>query len=1169
MPLVRVVFAFCAAFLSAGGLAASPRIAGCPILPAQDAWNTPIDKLQVHPSSATWVSTIGANASLHPDFGTFYQGAPIGIPFVTVPGNQPPVPVNFTVADESDPGPYPIPANAPIEGGSASSGDRHVLVLDRGACALYELFSAFPQGSGSSWNAYSGAWFDLGAYALRPDTWTSADAAGLPILPGLVRYDEFAAGAINHAIRFTAPQTLKGHVWPARHHASSLTGSQYPPMGARFRLKAGFDTSTYSPQIRVILEALRKYGMILADNGGAWYLSGEHNPAWSDDLLGELKRLKGSDFEAVDTAPMRISDASSKAFQPPPAVTLREIARGFSAPLAIAHAGDGSGRLFVVEKNGVIKVVKNGNVLATPFLDIRAQVASTGERGLLGLAFHPQFAANRRFFVYYTMLPDNGTGGALRISSFRASATNPDVADAASEAEVITIAHPVNSNHNGGHLAFGPDGYLYAGTGDGGSGGDPPNNAQTLSTLLGKLLRLDVSAPAGYAIPASNPAYTGIAGARREIWAYGLRNPWRFSFDRATGDLYIGDVGQDAIEEIDFVPAGTAGGINFGWRVFEGRNCFNPPSGCSLANHTPPVLQYGHDPAGGISVTGGYVYRGARSAALRGYYLYGDFGSNRVWAATHDDMAWSTFVLIAPPPPNFLAGITAFGEDESGEIHVANLGNGRVYAIDGPADRASASTNVALASAGAVASASSSFGSGYPVAAVIDNERAGASWTNGGGWADATADAYPDWVQVNFNGTKTIDRVVVYTVQDAYASPAEPTDSMTFTQYGIVDFTVQGWDGTQWVVLWSVNDNNLVKRTVRFAPFTTDRIRVQVTRALTYVSRVTEIEAWSVPPAPSAVANVALATNGAAASASSAFGSGFPVSAVINGERAGANWSNGGGWADGTIDSYPDSVQVDFNGTKTLDRIVVYTLQDNWPSPVEPGDAMTFTQYGIVDFTVQGWNGSAWVTLGTAAGNNLVKRTFNFAPFATNRIRVVVTNARAAVARITEIEAWTTAAPPASSNVALASAGAAASTSSTFSPGYSAAATINGERAGANWTRGGGWADDTIDAYPDWVQVDFDGAKTLDRVVVYTLQDNWPSPVEPTDAMTFTSFGVVDFTVQGWNGAAWVSLGAVTGNNLVKRTLTFAPFTTERIRVVSTRALAGVTRITEIEAWGQ
>jgi hypothetical protein len=184
-------------------------------------------------------------------------------------------------------------------------------------------------------------------------------------------------------------------------------------------------------------------------------------------------------------------------------------------------------------------------------------------------------------------------------------------------------------------------------------------------------------------------------------------------------------------------------------------------------------------------------------------------------------------------------------------------------------------------------------------------------------------------------------------------------------------------------------------------------------------------------------------------------------------------------------------------------------------------------------------------------------------------VRVVVTNARGAVSRITEIEAWSTAATPARSNLALASAGATASVSSTFSPGYSAAAVIDNERAGANWTRGGGWADDTIDAYPDWVQVDFAGAKTIDSVVVYTLQDNWPSPVEPTDAMTFTSFGVVDFTVQGWNGDAWISLGAVSGNNQVKRTVTFAPFTTERIRVISTRAQAGLTRITEIEAWGQ
>jgi hypothetical protein len=479
------------------------------------------------------------------------------------------------------------------------------------------------------------------------------------------------------------------------------------------------------------------------------------------------------------------------------------------------------------------------------------------------------------------------------------------------------------------------------------------------------------------------------------------------------------------------------------------------------------------------------------------------------------------------------------------------------------------STNVALASNGGVASASSTFGSGFPVAAVNNGERAGFNWSNGGGWADGTIDSYPDWVQIDFNGAKTIDRVVVYTLQDNWQAPVEPMDSMSFTQYGIVNFTVQGWDGVAWVTLGTVTGNNLVKRMVSFPATSTTKIRVQVTSALASVSRITEVEAWTPGAIPGQVANAALASNGGVASASSSFGSGFPVAAVNNGERAGANWSNGGGWADGTIDTYPDWVQIDFNGPKTIDRVVVYTLQDNWQAPVEPTDSMTFTQYGIVNFTVQGWDGAAWVTLGTVSGNNLVKRNVTFAATTTTKIRVQVTYALSSVSRITEVEAWTASGAPAESNLALASYGAVASASSVYGSGFPVSAVNNGERAGANWTAGGGWADATIDSYPDWVQIDFNSAKTVNRVVVYTLQDNWQAPVEPTGSMTFTQYGIVDFTVQGWDGAAWVTLGTVSGNNLVKRTVTMAgATTTTRIRVQVTNALGAVSRITEIEAWG-
>ena len=297
---------------------AVPSIGGCRIFPADDVWNTPVNSLPVDPHSSSYISTIGAGTGLHPDFGSgLWDGEPIGIPYNLVGGGQAEVPVAFDYADESDPGPYPIPANPLIEGGNTSTGDRHILILDTGNCTLYELYSAYPGPSG--WSAGSGAIFDLRSDALRPDGWTSADAAGLPILPGLARYDEVASGEITHALRFTVPKTQKAYIWPARHYASSLTGSQYPPMGERFRLKAGFNISGFSPGTQVILRALKKYGMILADNGGAWYVSGVPDERWNNDqLVGELGRVKGSDFEAVDESSLMVDPDSGRTRQAVP-----------------------------------------------------------------------------------------------------------------------------------------------------------------------------------------------------------------------------------------------------------------------------------------------------------------------------------------------------------------------------------------------------------------------------------------------------------------------------------------------------------------------------------------------------------------------------------------------------------------------------------------------------------------------------------------------------------------------------------------------------------------------------------------------------------------------------------------------------------------------------------
>ena len=314
-----VVMLFAAVLLLVGGMAhaqSGPMLGTCTVLPANNVWNTPVDSLPVDANSSAYIATIGATRGLHPDFGAgLWDGGPIGIPYNVVPGTQPRVGITFDYADESDPGPYPIPANPAIEGGNDATGDRHILVVDKDNCVLYETWSTYPEQNGS-WSAGSGAVFDLLSNDLRPNGWTSSDAAGLPVLPGLVRYDEVASGEITHAIRFTVPQTRKAFVWPARHYASSLTGSNYPPMGQRFRLKASFDVSTYSTEMQVILRAMKRYGVILADNGSAWYISGVPDERWDNDVLvTQFGRVKGSDFEAVNVSSLMIDPDSGEAHQ--------------------------------------------------------------------------------------------------------------------------------------------------------------------------------------------------------------------------------------------------------------------------------------------------------------------------------------------------------------------------------------------------------------------------------------------------------------------------------------------------------------------------------------------------------------------------------------------------------------------------------------------------------------------------------------------------------------------------------------------------------------------------------------------------------------------------------------------------------------------------------------
>ncbi len=779
--------------------------------------------------------------------------------------------------------------------------------------------------------------------------------------------------------------------------------------------------------------------------------------------------------------------------------------------------------------------------------------------------------------------------------------------------------------------------------------------------------------------------------------------------------------------------------------------------------------------------------------------------------------------------------------------------------------------NVALAFNGGVASASSTYSPALPPSGTNDGDVTGSAWTSGGGWSDSTANTWPDWLQISFSGQKTINRVVVYSLQD---NPGQvPTDSMTFTRWGVTGFQVQTWTGSSWVTRASVTGNTLVKRTVTFAPVATDRVRVRVNSALASYSRIVEVEAWTPGPAPTkttlttprAVArvgeavtftatvtglaptgtvefryggfpaycadvpltgsgntrtatcttnnleqgidtvtavysgdganatssanrsvsvlpasgfamagpylvdaspnpspqgqplrltavlgglgptgevtffdsgnpisgctsvpltgtederiarcyattlpqgtraitatysgdayflpqdsynttwvvigppaptvNIALPVYGSTATASSTYagpGVNYAASSANNGDVIGTNWGSGGGWNDNTSGVWPDWLQIQFSGQKTIDKVIVYTLQDNYASPSAPTDAMTFSQFGVTGFQVQTWNGSSWVTQATITGNNLVKRTVTFAAVTTDRVRINVTSALASFSRIVEVEVWTASggspvatttsmvsslnpstvgasvaftatvigsnpsgsvafkaganaisgcsavaltgsgdvrtagcstsvlaqgthsitavyagdpgnqtstssalmqivdAGASSTNVASAANGGVVSASSTYSAGFSASGANNGEVAGNGWGSNGGWNDSTGGAWPDWLQVNFSGQKTINKIVVYTVQDNYASPSTPTDSMTFSLYGITGFQVQTWNGSSWVTQANVTGNNLVKRTVTFAAVATDRIRINVTSALASYSRIVEVEAW--
>jgi glucose/arabinose dehydrogenase len=391
-------------------------------------------------------------------------------------------------------------------------------------------------------------------------------------------------------------------------------------------------------------------------------------------LLGVLLSACGAPSTTSQSTPTTNPATTSVPSTPlaPGDLRLEPFAIGLNSPVYLTAAPGQSDRVYVVEQTGRIRIVgMDGAVRAQPFLDIHSLLSSGSERGLLSVVFHPDYAHNGLFFVDYT-----ATNGAVTVARYQVSPTDPYRADPKSAVIVLSVPHPV-SNHNGGLLLFGRDGYLYVGIGDGGSGNS--GNGQRMNVLLGKILRIDVNHTAGgqqYAIPADNP-FVAQAGARPEIWAYGLRNPWRFSFDRATGDLFIGDVGQNAIEELNFQPAASKGGQNYGWAIYEGDRCYAGGAACSTGGLTKPITVYTHGD-GSCVVTAGYVYRGQRSPKLNGVYIYGDYCSGKIW--TFPAMDAQDGQATAQQALDTDLQIASFGEDTSGELYVVSLA-GSIYRV--------------------------------------------------------------------------------------------------------------------------------------------------------------------------------------------------------------------------------------------------------------------------------------------------------------------------------------------------------------------------------------------------------------------------------------------------------------------------------------------------------
>ncbi len=594
-------------------------------------------------------------------------------------------------------------------------------------------------------------------------------------------------------------------------------------------------------------------------------------------------------------------------------------------------------------------------------------------------------------------------------------------------------------------------------------------------------------------------------------------------------------------------------------------------------------------PTGTVNFTdGGVSIAGCSAVALAGS------GNTRTAACSTSTLSVATHSIVA----NYSGDAGNVPSASAALSQVVNTGGGGT------------STNVALASNGGVATASSTYVvSMFPVSAVNNGDRAGLGFAAGGVWVDGTPNVFPDWVQINFSGSKTIDHVIVYSMQDNNSSPVDPSNTLTFTLYGLTDFQVQGWNGSAWVTLGTVTGNNLVKRTVNFAPTATDRIRVNVTNALAGYSRVAEIEAWSTGGG----GPVATTTTLASSANPSAMGASVTFTASVTGlaPTGNVNFTNGGVSIAGcsavalagsgntrtatcstsALAAGTSSIAAAYGGdagnltstSSTLSQVVKAASTTTLASSLNPstsGASVTFTATvtataptGTVNFTDGGVSITGCSAVAFAAGSGNVRTATCLTSSLSAATHSIVANysgdagnvpsASAALSQVVNTGGG------GQINVALASNGGVATASSTFVVSmFPVSAVNNGDRAGLGFAAGGVWVDGTSNVFPDWVQINFSGSKTIDHVIVYSMQDNNSTPVDPPATMTFSLYGLTDFQVQGWNGSAWVTLGTVTGNNLVKRTVNFAPTATDRIRVNVTSALAGYSRVAEIEAWG-